>query len=105
MVFSPLLVPDLAQTSGAAALDQIVAEASGWELELQERIRRDNEEREERARLAALLFPWMAALGLLGLGIWFLFYVQYGRAPEVRFSPVPGDHSPVFAEYMACRQP
>ena len=104
MVFSPLLVPDLAQTSGVTALDQIVAETSGWELELQERLRRENEEREERARLAALLFPWMAALGLLGLGIWFLFYVQYGRAPEVSFSPVPGevpsDHSPVFAEYI-----
>ena len=104
MVFSPLLVPDLAQTSGVAALDQIVAESSGWELELQERMRRENEEREERARLGALLFPWMAALGLLGLGIWFLFYVQYGRAPEVSFSPVPGevpgDHSPVFAEYI-----
>ena len=104
MVFSPLLVPDLAQTSGVAALDQIVAETSGWELELQERIRRENEKREERARLAAQLFPWMAALGLLGLGIWFLFYVQYGRAPEVSFSPVPGeipgDHSPVFAEYI-----
>ena len=104
MVFSPLLVPDLAQTSGVAALDQIVAETSGWELELQERIRRENEEREERARMAALLLPWMAALGLLGMGIWFLFYVQYGRAPEVSFSPVPGeipgDHSPVFAEYI-----
>ena len=91
MVFSPLLVPDLAQTSGVAALDQIVAESSGWELELQERMRRENEEREERARLAALLFPWMAALGLLGLGIWFLFvrFSSDGRTgnPEVSFSP------------------
>ena len=104
MVFSPLLVPDLVQTSGVAALEQILTETSGWERELQERLRRDNEERQERARIAALLFPWMAALGFLGMGIWFLFYVQYGRAPEVDFSPVPGeipgDHSPVFAEYI-----
>ena len=104
MVFSPLLVPDLVQATGVAALEQIVAETSGWERELQERLRREREERQERARMAALLFPWMAALGLLGMGIWFLFYVQYGRAPEVSFSPVPGeipgDHSPVFAEYI-----
>ena len=104
MVFSPRLVPDLAQTSGVAALDRIVAEASGWELELQERIQRETKEREERARMAARLFPWMVALGFLGLGVWFLFYIQYGRAPEINFSPVPGEiprnHSPVFAEYI-----
>ncbi len=104
MVFSPLLVPDLLETSGVAALDRIVAETSGWELELQERMRRENEQREELARLAGRLLPWMAVLGLLGLSIWYLLYVQYGRPPESSFSPVPGeiptDHSPVFAEYI-----
>ena len=104
MVFSTLLVPDLVETSGVAALEQIVAVTSGWERELQVRLRLQREARQERARMASLLFPWMAALGFLGMGIWFLFYVQYGRAPEVSFSPVPGeipgDHSPVFAEYI-----
>ena len=48
---------DLVQATGVAALEQIVAETSGWERELQERLRREREERQERARMAALLFP------------------------------------------------
>ena len=92
MVFSPLLVPDLVQTSGVAALEQIVAETSGWETGTPgaPSAREGGTPGTSSDGRPAFFHGWLR-WDFWGWESGSFFYVQYGRAPEVSFSPVPGE--------------